>query len=647
MDAHSAVIRETRKEVDPQSQACGVRLPGQANREAYLRSLAAGTVPPMVVMSGLPGAGKTTALQFLQQEGSATYTPVTRYMPRDRRPSDTAGDKPWSFDKNAAPGEDPTAPGSVIFSNVKYKGYYGFPGRDIVNAIDKGEIPVMLVTSYVEMVQLSEALHNLVPAAPLVSLRLEVPQEVLPGRILRRVGADATEHQERIERLDGLVKADRLQTPLLNKVHDTRVIWNLKPSEIAEHGYFGSQIKALTPDALAAMLVEAKVDAVARAQREAQDILTPRPLTYDSAVVPASITDVLDRVLLPAAAARLADGALGQGESPLVLKAGLAAAIYLGDKGRVVSPDIDFVLPENPRAKMQMEVLMESLSDQPVEWVDGKNKAVYHCEGIKGEAKANDGTNVELDALLSTRVQPDPKGFVFACTHDAHDLFYRRMVTTPAGNSVAMIPPEQLCVEKLIAGRGPDINKFDLFDASGLLATFHLNPNLVKKMIESQRFDEALDEDAARVISTAKRQISDEALTQLGITEPEVQAVVRSLGELVDDEWAEYPSETRVLTKSALKQFAFLSAVERSLKKVEAIMNDRVFSIAGEKVSIGERFGEDNVRAGIARLRAHVRLHSEFYAGTRDTFVRRALGKQEDETRFFQHLDSQRQRLSR
>jgi hypothetical protein len=210
-----------------------------------------------------------------------------------------------------------------------------------------------------------------------------------------------------------------------------------------------------------------------------------------------------------------------------------------------------------------------------------------------------------------------------------------------------MIPPEQLCVEKLIAGRGPDINKFDLFDASGLLATFHLNPNLVKKMIESQRFDEALDEDAARVISTAKRQLSDEALTQLGITEPEVQAVVRSLGELVDDEWAEYPSETRVLTKSALKQFAFLSAVERSLKKVEAIMNDRVFSIAGEKVSIGERFGEDNVRAGIARLRAHVRLHSEFYAGTRDTFVRRALGKQEDETRFFQHLDSQRQRLSR
>jgi hypothetical protein len=647
MDAQSIVQKESRQSVDDQLPHGGVNLPGRLTREDYLRSLAAGTIPPLVVMSGLPGAGKTTALQFLQQEGSATYTPVTRYMPRERRPSDTAGDKPWAFDNQSAPAEDSTGPKSVIFSNVKYKGYYGFPGRDIVNAIDKGEIPVMLVTSYVEMVQLSEALHNLVPGAPLVSVRLEVPQEVLPGRISRRVGADATEHQERIERLNGLVKADLLQTPLLHKVHDTRVIWNLKPSEIAEHGYFGSQIKALTPDALAAMLVEAKVEAIARAQREAQDILTPRVLTYESPVVPASLTDVLDRVLLPAAAERLAEGALGQGESPLVLKAGLAAAIYLGDKGRVVSPDIDFVLPENPGAKLQMEVLMESLSDKPVEWVDGKNKAVYHCEGIKGEAKASDGTNVELDALLTTRVQPDPKGFVFACTHDSHDLFYRRMVITPAGNAVAMIPPEQLCVEKLIAGRGPDINKFDLFDASGLLATFHLNPNLVKKMIELQRYDEALDEDAARVLADAKGQLSVEVLETLGITEPAVQDIVRSLGELVDDEWAEYPSETRCLTKSALKQFAFLSAVERSLKKVEAIMTDRVFLIAGEKVSIGERFGEDKVREGISRLRAHVRLHSDFYVGMQDTFVRRALGAEKDETRFFKHLESQRQRLSR
>jgi hypothetical protein len=221
------------------------------------------------------------------------------------------------------------------------------------------------------------------------------------------------------------------------------------------------------------------------------------------------------------------------------------------------------------------------------------------------------------------------------------------MVITPAGNAVAMIPPEQLCVEKLIAGRGPDINKFDLFDASGLLATFHLNPNLVKKMIELQRYDEALDEDAARVLADAKGQLSVEVLETLGITEPAVQDIVRSLGELVDDEWAEYPSETRCLTKSALKQFAFLSAVERSLKKVEAIMTDRVFLIAGEKVSIGERFGEDKVREGISRLRAHVRLHSDFYVGMQDTFVRRALGAEKDETRFFKHLESQRQRLSR
>jgi hypothetical protein len=622
-------------------------IPHMLGRRNYLEAVTRGEIAPGVIVSGLPGGGKTTALNFLQQGSDITFTPVTRFMPRGRRPSDTAGDKPWAFEPVMTPGGDPSGPDSVIFANVKYKGYYGFPGTDIVNAIKNGEIPVMLVTSYVEMTQLAEAFHNTMPVAPLITLRLEVPQEVLPSRIMGRIGADPREHEERLTRLHGLVRADLLQTRPLNTVYGTRVIWNVTPQEVQQHGYFASQIQSLTPDALAAMIVEARVEALDRARQEAKDILAPRVLTYDSPVVPRAITEVLDRVLIPTAKQRLfMESEAEPEETPLVLKAGLAAAIYLGDKGRIVSPDIDFVLRQESNKKLIFESLMEGLCPEPVTWTDGKNKAVYHCEGIKGEARAADGTLVELDALYSTNVQPDARGFVFNCTHDECDLFHRRMVITPAGNKIAMIPPEQLCVEKLLAGRGPDINKFDLFDASGLLAQYHLNPHIIKKMIESQRYDPTVDEAATQVLAERHGPLSDDALVTVGVSEPLMRLIARGMGELVDDPAAEYPSESRILTFTTLKQLSFLSCVERSLKKIETILHHKVFAIDGDKVSISERFGEHQVREGIARLRAQIQLHAEFYVGMHDTFVRRPLTQPEETERFFKHLDDQRARLT-
>ena len=635
------------KDLFPEALSDKLKLPSADGRLHYLGCVARGELPAMLVISGLPGAGKTTIFNFLQQDPSKTYTATTRYMPRERRPNDTVGDQPWRFEQDGTTGADLTGPESVIFSNVKYKGYYGFTGGDIVKALNRGEIPVMLVTSYIEMTQLAEALHNMLPVAPLVTLRVEVPQDILPGRIISRVGAHPEEHTERIEKLGSLVRADMLQTPLLHKVYDTRVVWNVTEKEAVENGYFSGQVRGLTPDALAAMMVEATVNAQTRAMNEAKDILTRRKLEYGHPSVPNCITEILDQVLLPAAAECLSAGAIARGESAIVIKAGLAAAIYLEGKGRPVSPDIDWTLVESPGAKVQMEVLMEKLCNNIPVWIDGKDKAVYHCEGIKGEAKAKDGTNVELDALLITRAQPDPKGFCFVCTHDEHDLFHRRTVETPAGYLFGMVPPEQLCVEKLLAGRGPEINKFDLFDASGLLAKYHLNPNLVKKMVEMQRFDNDLDADASKVIKAEKCILSNELLSQIGITEPVMQHIAHSMGALVDDEWAPYPSEERTLSMTALKQLAFLSSVERSLKRVEAIMHDQVFAVGEEHVSIGERFGRDAVLAGVSRLRAQVMLHAGYSIGMNDTFVQRALGSEEDRAEFFQHLDNQRKLLTK
>jgi hypothetical protein len=315
----------------------GLTLPTADARKKYLNHLAAGEVRPMLVVSGLPGSGKTTALNFLHQEGGLPYAPTLRLMPRARRDSDPDTDQPWTPAVSDLNGKDLGAEQAVIFSNVKYQGYYGFPGAPILEAVNRGDIPVMLVTSYVEMVQLSEALHNHIPVAPLVTLRIEVPQDLLPGRITRRAGAHPEEHRERIERLSGLVRADLLQAPLLNKVYGTRVILNVKEQEIAEFGYCGAQIKPLTPDVFAALVVEASTVAIERSRSEAQDIMDTRFLSYGGRSVPDSIIEVLDQVLLPAAAQRLCQEGVNPGESALVIKAGLAAAIYLKDKGRVAA----------------------------------------------------------------------------------------------------------------------------------------------------------------------------------------------------------------------------------------------------------------------------------------------------------------------
>ncbi|MEI6518282.1 MAG: hypothetical protein WCN89_06280, partial [bacterium] len=120
-----------------------------------------------------------------------------------------------------------------------------------------------------------------------------------------------------------------------------------------------------------------------------------------------------------------------------------------------------------------------------------------------------------------------------------------------------------------------------------------------------------------------------------------------SMGALVDDEWTPYPSEERTLSMKALKQLAFLSSVERSLKRVEAIMHDQVFAVGEEHVSIGERFGKDAVLAGVSRLRAQVMLHAGYSIGMNDTFVQRALGSEGDRAEFFQHLDNQRKLLTK
>lgn len=646
----------------------GLLLPKRDEREGLLRALADGVVPVSLIFSGLPGSGKTTLLgQLFEREHLlGSITPTTRLLPRERRETDPPSDVPWSAAPTQGNGATYT-PDQVLFSNQKYQGYYAFPASGIKESLVRGSTPAMMVTSYSEMMQLIEGISNVIPLAPITSIRVEVPHDVLPSRIMVRPGAHPNEHIERIEKLGNLVRADQLQARPLHTVYGTRSVVNVTEKEIRDFGFFAAQMHPVTPDALAAMVVEAASIAVSKAAHEAKDILTPRVLTYGMAQIPDSIIDVLDRVVLPTVQKQLP---AEKGLDDFIIKAGLAAAIYLGPNARVVSPDIDFTFEDGPQAKVLMEQVMEALCPTLPEWTDGMNKAVYHCEGLKGEAVAKDQTVVELDAILTTRVQPSEQGFCFMCQHDELDLFHRRTVTTPGGYSFSLVPPEQLCVEKLIAGRGPDINKFDLFDAAGLLSQFPLNPNLVKKMIEVQGFRPEVDEAAAQVIRSNAGDFSPETLSRLGIKntfcQTQLQRIVaqdslatvsllneitpgsipaeqlkRSELELSQELW-----EQRRISVKSLKQMAMISSVLESLSQIERILNDRVFTIDGKRYSISDRFDPTLVQAGVARLRDQMTHLAEFHIGTFDSYVYRGSNKTEME-KFFEKLPEQQSRLSK
>lgn len=625
------------------------------SRERYLEIIKNGEAPHIVIISGLPGAGKTTLYNFLKSDKDYEYIPAIRFMPRGNRPSDTAGDLPWplaeSFsgsreEKISATSHPEYGPESVVFANHKYTGYYGFSGKDLLEQLQQKKTPVMFVTSYSEMTPLLEGLNSVLPLLPVVSLRMEVPHEILPGRLHQRAEAHPGEVQERVRKLDQLAREDLLQTPKLVNVYGTRVLWNVTPAEIQTYGYFPQQIQAVSEDGLKAMVAEARDTVVERSKRQAADILRVRELNYGSELIPDSLLEVMDRVLLPTAQ-RL--GTAGEGtlaDCSIIVKAGLAAAIYLEDDARVVSPDIDFTLPISERSHMQMEVLMEALGGGVLpDWDDGWNKAVYHCRGLKGSARSSDGTEVELDALLLTRVQPFENGFVFDFKHDEHDLFFRRTVRTPAGNTFPIVPPEQLAIEKLVAGRGPEINKFDLYDAAGVLSKYDLNPNLIRKLVEQQRFDLELDAAAAEAIEADDFLISVSLLEELGLQNTWTKEAALRLGELLEDDKHTLPSEKRVLTLTALKQFAFVDAVLRSLDKIEREMHTALYNRNGREVTLAEQFDAAAIQQGVSKLRSQMLLHVEYYVGAGDVYVNRHIEDSKRQQAFFSGLDAQRERL--
>ncbi len=117
------------------------------------------------------------------------------------------------------------------------------------------------------------------------------------------------------------------------------------------------------------------------------------------------------------------------------------------------------------------------------------------------------------------------------------------------------------------------------------------------------------------------------------------------LGELLEDDKHTLPSEKRVLTLTALKQFAFVDAVLRSLDKIEREMHTALYNRNGREVTLAEQFDAAAIQQGVSKLRSQMLLHVEYYVGAGDVYVNRHIEDSKRQQAFFSGLDAQRERL--
>lgn len=572
---------------------------------------------------------------------SLKLAPTERFMPRPRRGDDVESDRAWTVDRPTPEGERRVSPNrngsqSIVFSDHKYQGYYAFPGRDLVRLVREGEGATVIIGRCVEIPAFVEACQNLLPLTPVVPIRLDVPLQILASRLARRGEAYPGELHERISLLEGMHRDDRPQLEALTAVYGLTSLLSITKDEIRRFGYHREQIKDLNSEVSSLLLKEAIEHARKQAGTLAKDLLRERTIHYKHPYIPDALIDVLDNKLLPAAEK------LGL---KLALQAGLAVGIYL-EEARPISLDIDFTLCQTKKSGANLQALAKEITGKDLPVKATWDKQVYHAEGVFSGAMSDKfQEHVELDGLVVTRLQSRNEGFCFEFGLDGLEYFHRRTVNLPSGRQIALIPPERIVLEKLAAGRGPEIHKFDLFDAAGLLAKLPVNPSLVRKMLESQRYMPEIDRDIAPMLANEVKLGTAGLLDALHIDHPKLREIALSMGGAITLPLDHaLPSPDKNLTLDGLKKLALIHSVDRSLTRIAESL-DEEWKIGERTTTIAQHFGREAVLAGVEGLRQQLLYFAEFELGRNDIYVRRPSNASGYRAAFFSQLEAQRARL--
>jgi len=619
-------------------------------RSRLLKRVAERQQAPIIIVAGLSGAGKTTLINFLSALGIES---AERLLPRPRRNDDTPGDKTWVKESRTSPSGtsvDMTTEHSVIWSDHKYTGYIGFRGMPLVKRLVKDtdcQGVAVILGRGTEIAPAVEAFQRLLPTQPVVVVRVDAPTAVIAARLQDRPGATAQEREARLQKLEPMHREDAPQLEPLARAWGLTSILNISEKELACIGLSVGQIEPATRENLHRWVKDAIDGETARSAAVANDILTPRTIQYGNRFIPDSVLDVLENVLVPTFDdTRTVEGLVGH---RWLLKGGLAVALYLAES-RPVSPDIDFAVANNPNAERFLGSAIGAILGEEIKFTPASPKPVYHDRKFYGEVMSRGfQEKVELDALSATRIQPDERSFCYKFDLDSYLEFHRRTVQLPNGRTVDLCSPEQIITEKLIAGRGAELNKFDLFDSAGLLATVPTQPALFRRLFEIQGFDPNCDRAVDTALNRWSLMRTTDALTALGYSADDslVQLVAAKMPQtIISGKPAQMPSAERAMTLNELKRFCMAHRAISSLGRILDSL-DTPMKAGDEMVTIAGRFGRDAVTQRVTELKLQLMHYVEYELGARDVFVRRDPHQSKAiEPVYFSELEAQRRRFN-
>jgi hypothetical protein len=610
-----------------------------------------GLIEPVLLISGASGAGKSYVIKLLNQLGVES---APRLITRPGRVSDAESDLQWD------PSESASGSSRIHFAYKKYDNFYGFRLKDFICSVKAGTRSAYIAGDLGKIAPMVEAMNSVMPLVPIISLRLEVPLQLVKERLATlRQEAFAGEAAQRTNSNSALESWEASQIQALKNFYDLHTLLNITVNEHARLNVPG--LEPMGSELINKLVAQFIVEAKKRSALMAREILKEIPLNSVAGAAPPELIEVLRDRLVPIARAKHAIP---------VLKGGLAVALYLANADhttpesekllplhkqhgapsdilRKVSNDVDWTLVDSIHNRASHLEMIEMLSGQPVEMRDYLEKPIFNSLKASSVCSApSGGAPVELDLIARSRVRPPGSDFCFEFVHDSVLGHYRRDIHVDGQPVLQMVPPEMLVLEKLVAARGSELNKFDLFDAVSLIMVQPLCATVFKRMLESQRYNQELDRPALQDGEVVYNPdlIKDDALR--AILNVRRNSPSSAPNEGTDVEHAMPGFELSLAENGhTLKQFALLDAALAGISKARSQVDSSVETVSGQK-SLSEIFGREKVLESLAQFEKLLYYLARFQIGREDIFVKRDIQSVAANEAFFAEVASLRDRIN-
>lgn len=154
----------------------------------------------------------------------------------------------------------------------------------------------------------------------------------------------------------------------------------------------------------------------------------------------------------------------------LYLTGGTAAAVYAGET-RPLSLDLDFLVDNDAKEKV--------LAVFGGEFRYFGEKKLFKSDKLV--AKASNG--VDLDFIAEQNIVPDETNPDQKITLRLNKLIKDKSCENEfMGEKVKVLPPEMIVIAKLFAGRGIELNKYDLADSEAVIESGIIRSDLFKRI---------------------------------------------------------------------------------------------------------------------------------------------------------------------